>query len=87
MNNVMKIRKGSSRVSGDTTTIEIDRNGLEIIADDNNTLYRIMLVDGELQIRTGGPCSHGGKELDDTLLIEPRTNGFNVSRKAYSNAI
>lgn len=79
----MKIRTASARIDGNSTTQTIDSKGLEIIADDNSTLFRLKLVNGELQIRTGGYCVHEGKECDDKLLIEPCSNGINVSRKAY----
>lgn len=83
----MKIRDSFATINGDSNIIEMPSNGLEIVADDGRTLFRINLnKDGSIDVDTGMLCKHSGKLLDTGMTIRPRaTNIVKIERPEYSS--
>jgi len=82
----MKIRDGNAVINGDKTEHELPSGGLEIIADDGrSTLFSVNLrKDGTLRIDAGTYCKHGGKILEDRILIKPEaSNVVSIIRPEY----
>lgn len=81
----MKIRDSHATLNGDETTHDLPSGGLQIVAGDGRSLYEVILLKtGVLQIRMGMVCRHGGKLLDDTLLIKPvASNVVEIIRPEY----
>jgi len=79
----VKIENRFSKLNGEDTRQEIEE-GISIIAEDGNTLFDITLKDGELEVRSGMFCKHGGELLEDALLIKPYcSNVVKISRVKY----
>jgi len=81
----MKIRDMHAQISGDDTVYDMPSGGVEILADDGETLICVSFGrDGEIDISSGGSCKHRGVVLDKTLIIIPRaTNSIVLKREAY----
>jgi hypothetical protein len=81
----MKIRDGFATINGDTTEHELPSDSLEIIADDGKSLLRVSQQrDGSIRIHAGYVCKHGGKILDDRMLIRPIAgNVIEIIRPVY----
>ena len=77
----MKIRDAHARINGDETAYEMPSGGINIIADDGNTLFSIDLKDNVLSIESGHVCKHGGRILDDSYSIKPRASNLIIITK------
>lgn len=82
----MKIRDMHSTLSGDKTEYTMPSGGLQIIADDGRTMFTVRLAkEGHIEVSGGSFCKHGGKILDDLLIVEPRAcNLVYVRRMEYA---
>ena len=80
----MKIRDAHARINGDKTVYEMPSGGINIIADDGNTLFSIDLKDNVLSLKSGHVCRHGDRILDDRYSIRPRaSNLIEVVKSEY----
>lgn len=68
----MKIRDSHAVINNDATEHVMPSRGLQIISDSGNTLFEVSLnKDGSIRVSGGQWCKHGGKTLEDKLLIVP----------------
>jgi hypothetical protein len=81
----MKVRDCHARLNGVKDETEMPSGGLQIIADNGDTLYEVYLNDdGSLRVSVNGVCKHGGVLLDDRPLIRLKAaNCFEVFRPKY----
>jgi hypothetical protein len=80
----MKIRDSHATINGDDTQYEMPSGGCDIIADDGKTLLSFCLQDGGIRIHAGQVTRHGGKILDDCLLVKPHaSNCIIIIRPEY----
>ena len=79
----MKIRDSFAVTGGDNTEYDLP-NGLEIIADDGRTLFSITLIADGIEVSSGAFSKHGGKMLDQTLTIVPKSRSLiQIKRDEY----
>jgi len=81
----MKIRDSHATLAGDDTEHTMLSESLDIIAEDGKTLFTVRLQsDGSIRIRAGHFCRHGGKVLNDVILISPQAcNAAIISRPTH----
>ena len=80
----MKIRDAHARINGCDEVFEMPSGGINIIADDGQTLFSIDLDDNVLKIEAGHVCKHGGRILDDKYHIRPRAgNLITITKDEY----
>lgn len=81
----MKIRDGHATLSNDLTVHTMPSNSLEILSEDDRTLFSIRLnKDASISIVVGSSCRHQGKVLDDAMDIRPiSSNVVTITRPVY----
>lgn len=81
----MKVRDGHATINGNKTEFECRSGCVEIIAEDERTLFSIMqMKDGEIMVIAGKQCKHRGKILNDQMVIRPiATNCIEIIRPEY----
>lgn len=80
----MKIRDRNATLYGDETCYVMPSGGLEVVGEDGRTLFSIELEDGILKVQTGTACKHGGKVLDNRLVVIPHSaNYVSIARPPY----
>lgn len=67
----MKVRDLKAQVNGCNEVTVMPSGGLEVVADDGNTLFEITLKGGVLRVSGGGFCQHGGLIYDHTISVKP----------------
>ena len=84
----MKIRDLHARVNNSTDVFTMDSGGLEIIADDGQTLFSMRLVGNTLMLSAGSTCKHSGLLLDDSFVIKPRAaNCVDIVKVEYKGRV
>jgi len=82
----VKIRDLHATVNGNDKEIIFDSGGIEIVADDGNTLFSLRLEDNELLISSGNICKHNDAVLEDRFVIKPRAaNCVDLVRVEYTS--
>lgn len=80
----MKIRDRNASLNGDDSCYVMPSGGLEIVGDDGRALFSIEIKDGVLNVQTGVACKHGGKVLDNRLVVIPHSANFlSIARPPY----
>jgi len=78
----MRIRDAHAILNGCKDTFECPSGGLDIIADDDRTMFSVKLEpSGELSVWSGTYCNHKGKILSDHFVIVPHASNVVHFRK------
>jgi hypothetical protein len=80
----MKIRDSHATVNGHDEVFEMPSGGVDIIADDGQSLFSISLDGNVLRVAINNICKHEEKILDDHFVVKPvASNCANLIRPEY----
>jgi len=79
------VRDGFATLNKDKTTHEMLSGSVDIVAEDENTLFSIKLLnDGSIEVDAGSCCKVNGVMTDDVFSIVPiSVNRIKLQRPEY----